>query len=189
MAKCSLFPRGRPPPTNNTAPLSRHSLPSNGQRLPGLKAPPQAVRPHPAFEPRNPEARNHWFQQERDLQKSNRQTEHGSQPCDLLPSPSAHGIALRHLDCSEPRDPDVGSLFSFQRCRRPRVPGPAGHRGQFRWAQGCKIIDVLGFGEPHASQCPGVCPLFCLSLDWSRACLLQSHQNGDQLSHWLQEIV
>lgn len=33
--------------------------------------------------------------------------------------------------------------------RRPRVPGPAGHGGQLAWAQGCRIIDVLGvWGAP-----------------------------------------
>lgn len=187
VAKCRLFPRGPPPPTNNTSPLSPQSPPINGQRLPGLKAPPQAVRPHPAFEPRDPEARNHWFQQERDLQKSNRETEHGSQPCDLLPSPSESPSATW---TAQNRETQMWDLCSHSRgAGDPRVPGPAGHRGQSCWARGCKIIDVLGFGEPHAPQCPGVCPLFCLSPDWSRACLRQSLQNGDQLSRRLQEIV
>ena len=68
------------------------------------KQPSQAVSPAPAAsEPRNREGRNHWFQQERDLQRSSCETELRIQPWDLLPlpkpnspdSPSATLIAQR----------------------------------------------------------------------------------------------
>lgn len=43
--EASLFPRRPPTPTYNTSPLSLQGPPSNGQRLPGLKAPLTSCEP------------------------------------------------------------------------------------------------------------------------------------------------
>lgn len=82
---------------------------------------PQAVLPRTTFEPRNPEARNHWFQQERDLQGSGLETELRSKTGEPAPLTQPLGLVLSTPEVLRAEtDPDVEYLSSFWRHGIPR---------------------------------------------------------------------